>query len=213
MKIKKLGHCCLVIEENSKRIMTDPGFFTVEGQMKEVNIDLILITHEHGDHLHIESLKKVLENNPRALIITNSGVGKILDKEGIKYEILPDKNSKEFFGIELEAHDCRHEEVFEEIGQVKNTGYFIGKRLFYPGDSFYNPGKPVEILTLPVAGPWSRVRDFMRYALDVKPKVCFPVHDGMLTTFSNTAYFVPEMVLPKFNIEFKVLEAGKVEEF
>ena len=61
MKIKKLGHCCLVIETNGKRIMTDPGSFT-DKQTEEQNIDLILITHEHSDHFHIESLKKVLIN-------------------------------------------------------------------------------------------------------------------------------------------------------
>ena len=213
MKIKKLGHCCLVIEENGRRIMTDPGSFTIGGQIEEFNIDLILITHEHGDHLHIESLKKIMINNPNVLIITNSGVGKILEKESIKYEILPEKISKEILGVEFEAHNCKHEEIFEEIGQVQNTGYFIGKRLFYPGDAFYNPDKPVEILALPVAGPWARVRDFMKYVLDVKPEICFPVHDGMLTTFSSSAYFVPEMILPKFGIEFKILSINKEEEF
>jgi hypothetical protein len=28
MKIKKLGHCCLVIEENGVKVMTDPGSFS-----------------------------------------------------------------------------------------------------------------------------------------------------------------------------------------
>jgi L-ascorbate metabolism protein UlaG (beta-lactamase superfamily) len=213
MKIKKLGHCCLVIETNGRKIMTDPGSYTIEEQTKEIGIDLILITHEHGDHLHIESLKKILVNNPNAIIITNDGVGKLLSEAGIKYQVLENKITKEILGVELEAHDCKHEEIFEELGQVQNTGYFIDKRLFYPGDSFYNPGKSVEILALPVAGPWSRVRDFMRYVLDVKPKVCFPVHDGMLAGFLGSAYWVPKMVLPKFNIIFKSFEENKEAEF
>ena len=41
MKIKKLGHCCLVIETNGKKIMTDPGSYTVGEQTKEKNIDVI----------------------------------------------------------------------------------------------------------------------------------------------------------------------------
>src|SRR4051812_27786091 len=57
MKIKKLGHCCLVIETKGIRIMTDPGNYSTL-QADEKNIDIILITHEHTDHLHIESLKK-----------------------------------------------------------------------------------------------------------------------------------------------------------
>ena len=39
MKIKKLGHCCLVIEINGRKIMTDPGSWTTDEQIKERNID------------------------------------------------------------------------------------------------------------------------------------------------------------------------------
>ena len=192
--------------------MTDPGSYTVEDQAKELDIDLILITHEHGDHLHIESLKKVLINNPNVRVITNNGVGKLLSEAGIKYEVLEDKITNDILGVEIEARDCKHEEIFEDFGQVQNTGYFIGKRLFYPGDSFYNPGKKVEILALPVAGPWTRIKDAVNYAIEINPKICFPVHDGMLNLFGGN-HKIPEMILPKFNIIFKNFEENKEEEF
>ena len=87
MRITKLGHCCLIIEEAGVRIMTDPGMFsTAQNDVK--NIDVVLITHEHQDHLHIDSLKTVLKNNPGVKVITNRGAGKLLEKEGISYEIL-----------------------------------------------------------------------------------------------------------------------------
>ncbi len=212
MKIKKLGHSCMVIEVNGKKVMTDPGSYTVQEQSKEKNIDVILITHEHPDHLDIESLKIIVTNNPNVTIVTNSSVGKLLTEAGIKYEVLENKTPKKFLGVEVEARDCKHAEIFEEIGQVQNTAYFIGKRLFYPGDSLYNPGKAVEILALPVAGPWNNVKDSMKYVLDVKPKICFPVHDGMLKSFGS-AHRVPSLVLPKFGIIFKSFEEHKEEEF
>jgi len=212
MKIKKLGHCCLVIEENGRRIMTDPGSWTVEVQKKEKNIDIVLITHEHGDHIHIESLKEIIKNNPNAIVITNKGVGKLLNEIDIKYEILENKIPRDFFGLEIEAHECKHEEIFENLGQVQNTGYFIGKRLFYPGDAFYNPNKSVEILALPVAGPWANVKSAVNYALEVKPKICFPVHDGNLLSF-GIVHRVPGQVLSKFGINFKNFENTKEEEF
>ncbi len=212
MKIKKLGHCCLIIETNGRKIMTDPGFYTVEEQIKEKNIDLILITHEHGDHLHIESLKKVLANNPDAKIVTNNGVGKLLNEAGIKYQVLNDKVAEKILGIEIEAHDCKHEEIYKDYLQVQNTAFFIDKRFFYPGDSFYNPKKPVEILALPVAGPWANIRSATKYALKIKPKFCFPVHDGMLKNFGGF-YKVPELFLSKVGIIFKNFEENKEEEF
>lgn len=212
MKIKKLGHCCLVIEIDGKRIMTDPGSYTVDEQGIEENIDLVVITHEHQDHFHLESLKNILTKNPHAVVVTNTAVGKLLSEAGISYQILENGNSGEFAGVYLEAHGNTHEEIYEEIGQVQNTGYFIGKDLFYPGDAFTNPNKKVDILALPVAGPWTNIKTPIHYALELKPRVCFPVHDGMLAPNFGTAHRVPGMVLPKHNIEFKVLEIGKEEE-
>ncbi len=203
----------MVIETNGKRIMTDPGSYTTREQEAEKDIDLIIVTHEHPDHFHIESLKKVLTNNSNVKIVTNEGVGKLLKEAGIKYEVLKNKIETQILGVELEAHDCRHEEIYQEIGQVQNTAYFIDKRLFYPGDAFYNPNKSVEILALPVAGPWTSIKDAIRYALDVKPKICFPVHDGMLSPNFGTAHRVPGLVLPKFEIEFRNFEEKKEEEF
>ncbi len=212
MKITKLGHCCLVIETNGKRAMTDPGSYTVSEQVKEKNLDLIIITHEHGDHIHTDSLKEIIKNNPQAQIITNEGVGKLLKAIGLPYTVLENKKISNIAGVALEAHDCKHEEIFEELGQVQNIGYFIDSRLFYPGDSLYNPGKSVEILALPVAGPWTRVRDYMKYVLEINPKICFPVHDGMITKPAGS-YWVLEKLLPQSNIIFKTLVDNKEEEF
>jgi len=212
MKIKKIGHCCLVIETKGKRIMTDPGFFTVKEQEKESNIDLILITHEHADHLSIDSLKKILVKNPKAVIITNNGVGKILKDAGIKYEVLKNKTAKDFSGVEIETHDCKHEEIFQDYGQVFNTAFFVDKTLFYPGDSFYNPGKIVEILVLPVAGSWTRIKDAIKYTLEIKPQKCFPVHDGLLN-FLGASHEVLNFALSVFNIDFRSFEDKKEEEF
>ncbi|HEY4507529.1 MAG TPA: MBL fold metallo-hydrolase [Candidatus Paceibacterota bacterium] len=213
MKIKKIGHCCLVIEIDGKKVLTDPGDYSTD-QNKVTGVDLVLITHEHGDHLHIESLKAVLSNNPQAKVVTNSAVGKILSAEGIAYEILEGSTAAEIAGVALEAFDARHEEIFEEMGQVQNTGFFVAGKLFYPGDAFKVPGKPVDVLALPVAGPWCRVRDSIRYALEVKPRVAFPVHDaGLAPGRYGTAHRAPLTVLPKHGIEFVPLKSGEEATF
>lgn len=213
MKIKKLGHCCLVIEENGKRIMTDPGSFSTL-QNDERNIDIILYTHEHPDHYHLETLKVVLANNPNVLIVTNTAVGKLLTKAGIPYETLEEKNSKEILGVYFEAHGDKHAFIRKDAPQVQNTGYFIGTELFYPGDALTNPNKPVGILALPVNAPWLKVEEMIDYIDAVKPKAIFPVHDGMLNGFGlNYVKKILTEVLPPMNINFKILEIGKEEEF
>lgn len=182
MNIKKIGHCCLIIKEKDVTILTDPGMFTT-GQNEVVGIDVVLITHEHADHLHIDSLKKVLQNNPNAKVVTNTSVGKILEKENILYSIVGDGQEIEIKDVVIVGKGTKHAVIYKEMGLVENTGYLINKKLFYPGDAFYNPQQPVDILALPVAGPWVKIAEAIEYALALKPKHVFPVHDGVLNQF------------------------------
>jgi L-ascorbate metabolism protein UlaG (beta-lactamase superfamily) len=212
MKITKIGHSCLIVETKGRRIVTDPGSYTKDENEKLKNIDVVLITHEHEDHFHLGSIKKIVENNPETKLITNEGAGKFLKEESIPYLILEDGVPTEISGVVIEAHRSKHEEIFEEYGQVENTAYLIDELLLHVGDSFYVPTKQVEILALPVGGPWNKVKDFMKYALEVNPKICFPVHDGMLNNFGSS-HKVPELFLSKAGIVFKNFEENKTEEF
>lgn len=211
MKITKLGHCCLLIEEDGKRILTDPGSYST-AQNSVVGIDVILITHEHADHLHVESVKQVLKNNPEAKIITNTAVGKVLEKERISYLLLEHLQNMKIEGILIEGFGDEHSKMYKTIPPVQNTGYFIANILFYPGDAFTNPGKKVGILALPVAGPWMKLSEAIDYALEIKPDKCFPVHDGILKQPGATNT-IPAKVLSEKGINFLVLEQEKEYEF
>lgn len=211
MKIKKIGHCCLVIETKGIRIMTDPGTFTT-AQDEEKNIDIIVISHEHGDHFHVESLKKVLVNNPEAKIVTNTAVGKLLDAEGIAYEVVEHNGAATLHDIVIEGYGEHHAVIYKEMGQVQNTGYFIDGRLFYPGDAFFNPEKPIDILALPTAGPWMKFSEAVDYALLLKPRHAFPVHDAIM---KNPGMFNPWVggLLEKEGITFVPLNEGQEHDF
>lgn len=180
MKITKFGQCCLLIEVGGKRILTDPGVFSTS-QNDLTDLDLILITHEHGDHLHSESLQTILEKNPQAKVVTNTSVGKVLAELGINYDVLEGRDSDTCADIHIEAFDGEHVEIIDDFGIVQNTGYFIANKLFYPGDAYTNPEKPVPVLALPVAGPWCKLSDAIKYAREVQPTKAFPVHDYMLS--------------------------------
>ena len=213
MTITKYGQCCLLIEVSGKRILTDPGRFSTAQNDLE-NLDLILITHEHADHLHTESLEAILEKNPGVKIITNEGVGKILDEMGVEYDVLEGTSTGEYAGIALEAQDGPHAEIFEEFGQVQNTGYFIAEELFYPGDAYTEPGKEVPVLALPIAGPWCKAADALRYAIKVNPKKAFPVHDALLNEDGIVlTHGLFENVLSQNDIEFVRLENNETKDF
>ncbi|MDB5259657.1 MAG: metal-dependent hydrolase [Candidatus Taylorbacteria bacterium] len=208
MKITKLGHCCLIVETSGIRIMTDPGNYSTK-QNEAKDIDVILISHEHTDHLHIESLQQVLANNPEAVVYTNSSVGKLLDAAvpPIPYQIIEQGDRKEVKGASIEGFGKDHAPIYKELELVLNTGYMIDGRFFYPGDSFYVPSKSVEILALPIAGPWMKISEALGYAQAVKPKACIPVHDGNLRKFGGT-HRHPKTVLEPLGISFIPMGEG-----
>lgn len=71
MKIKFLGQNCFLFHYNGKNILTDPFYsfqkeksgFDIDAQQ----IDYILITHAHGDH--IADVAEVLQKHPNATVI------------------------------------------------------------------------------------------------------------------------------------------------
>lgn len=205
MKIKKISHCCLVVTIGGKTILTDPGTFSTD-QDTMTGIDAVVITHEHGDHFHADSVQAIVKNNPKAVIIANAAVGKHLDELNIVHTVIDGRTKGTIAGgsgvdLAIEAFDCRHEEIFEEMGQVQNTAYLIsgsgadaGKNFFIPGDAYCDPGAAarVDVLALPVAGPWCRIPDALRYGIKVKPRAAFPIHDAML--IKGARAFVYQMV-------------------
>lgn len=208
MNITKLGHCCLLIEERDLRVLTDPGYYTEEAQKGLKKLDIILITHDHQDHLHVDSLKSILQNNPDVRVITNTSVGKLLEKENIPCQILEHGGSEIVSGLLIEGFGDVHAEMHSSLAPVQNTGYFLSNRFFYPGDAFFDPEKKVEILALPVAGPWVKISESVDYALQIKPKTCFPVHEAMLKAVGS-AHRIPTQVLPTAGIEFKIPKEGE----
>lgn len=211
MKITKFGHCCLLIEENEVRILTDPGTYSTK-QSEIKNIDIVLITHEHADHFHIDSLKAILKNNHQAEIITNKSVGTLLEKENIAFGIVENDQNSDANGVLIEGFGKDHALMHTSIPPIQNTGYFIANKLFYPGDAFTNPRKQVEVLALPVAGPWMKLLEAIDYAVEIKPKICFPVHEGILKQPGST-HRIPLQVLEQKGIKFLVLEIDKEREF
>lgn len=210
MKITKFGHCCLLIQQKSLRILTDPGIFST-GQDSVQNIDLILITHEHADHCHLDSIKNILKNNPTAKIFANKSVGVLLEKENLKFFVF--ENGQKYFekDVSIEACGNEHAIIHPDLPTVQNTGFLIDDKLFYPGDSFAKPPKEIEILALPVAGPWMKISEAIDYAKIVKPRVWFPMHDGILK-YTEVGSRWPTFFLEQIGVKTLILEIGKETE-
>lgn len=213
MKITKFGHCCLLVEIAGKRVLTDPGAFSV-GYEGLTDIDIILITHEHADHCHTDSIAAIVATNPDVTIVANSSVARILKEKNLETSILEGRQAVTIDGLSLEAYDGPHAEIFETFGLVQNTGYLLAESFFYPGDSYIEPGKPVEVLALPVAGPWCKSSEALAYALRVMPAIATPVHDAVLSEDGiKVVYGLFARTLSEHGVAFQPLTQGEPQNF
>ncbi len=210
MTITKFGHSCLLVETDGVRILTDPGHYsTAQNELTE--LDGLLITHIHGDHCDVESIKQIRAKNPTLRILTNPQVQAKLAAEGIESEVLADGATTEIEGVAIEAFGIDHIEIHASRPRDKNVGFLIASRLFHPGDAYTVPTKPVEILALPIGGPWCKIGEAIDYALAVKPKLALPIHDGMFKEPGHGTKW-PTMVLGEHGIAVRVLELGVTTE-
>lgn len=207
MQITKFGHSCVLLDDGTTKLLFDPGLYG--GVPQGLTVDAIIITHVHQDHLDIDVLKPLLASSPR--IITNSEVKSELDKHGIGCEIVEEGSSVVVGTYTLEAFGNQHAIMHPDLPKFQNTGYLINDSLFHPGDALFFPSKPIKVLLLPVAAPWSKVEETLDYISRVQAPVNFPIHDGFITN-GGAFYRFAKMWSQKTNAQFIEPELGKAYE-
>jgi L-ascorbate metabolism protein UlaG (beta-lactamase superfamily) len=213
MKITKFGHACFLVEESDARILIDPGSYSTSAANVE-NLNAILITHNHQDHLDPELIKTLLAKNPSTQVITVAEAGKNLEEAGIPYVSIEDGAEVTIAGVSVRSFGKHHSYIYGDMPQCQNTGFMIADRLYHPGDSLHQPGVPVEILALPVAGPWMKLSECIDYAKAVKPRVVIPIHDGFIREDRGASLRrFPTMFLEPDGIAFRDMSEGSSETF
>lgn len=206
MKITKFGHCCLIIEEGDLRIITDPGGYN---ELFDVsNLDLVIITHDHSDHLHIESLKKIISANPDIKILTTEKVKNMLKEENIECEVLKDKDIKKFKEITIEGTGELHAPLLDDIEPTENVGIIVNNKLYYPGDNFFIPQNKVDVVAMPFSAPWLKLQESINFVKAMNPKITFPVHDGNLKFAGSVANLTKE-IIGKLGIKYIIPEINQ----
>lgn len=183
MIISKHVHSCLLVKENGKTIIIDPGNYSYEENALDLEkleaLDHILITHEHPDHMYIPFIKKLIQKFPNVKIITNALAKKVLELEGIN--ALSESNS------DIIMANTPHEKVFG-ITPPENVQFEVFGHLTHPGDSLtFKCEAPV--LALPVQAPWGSLTQAVDYAVSQRPKVIIPIHDWHWNEKARDAFY------------------------
>lgn len=204
MKITKFGHASLLIEDRNSALLIDPGSYS-SGEEAIAQLDIVWLTHSHTDHCDIVKLRELKKAHPKLTIFTNPTLARDLKKNEIEARAVETGQVFEQAGFTLQAIGTTHAPLYASLPPIDNVGCLVNHRFLYPGDNLTPIDQPVEILALPVAGPWLKLSEAIDYAIALKPTVCFPVHDGILKQ-PGTTNRIPGDILPRHGIEWKILE-------
>jgi L-ascorbate metabolism protein UlaG (beta-lactamase superfamily) len=184
LEITFVGHGTLMLKHGGKVIHVDPyGKLTDYEKMPDA--DLILITHEHGDHLDLAAIAAIRKSS--TVIVANPGAGSKIDGA----MIMDNGQSKTVLNLPIEAvpaynvvHQRGNGEPFHPPG--RDNGYVItfgGKRVYIAGDTeniqeMKNLG-PVDIAFLPANLPYTMTPEMIADAARmVQPHILYPYHYG-----------------------------------
>jgi L-ascorbate metabolism protein UlaG (beta-lactamase superfamily) len=188
LKIIFLGHGTLIFNFGGKIIHVDP-YSKVADYSQLPKADLILLTHEHMDHLDMQALGPIRKKTtpivltetcakqvPGGIVMKNGDVKTV---EGLKIEAFPAYNL---------VHKRDTGQPFHPKGV--GNGYIItfgDKRVYLAGDTENTPEvkglKDIDIAFLPMNLPYTMTPEMVADAAKAfRPKVLYPYHYGETDT-------------------------------
>jgi L-ascorbate metabolism protein UlaG (beta-lactamase superfamily) len=181
MQLTHLGHSAVLVETAGLRILIDPGNLS-DAWHDLVDLDAVLVTHLHPDHVDPANVPALLAANPQARVLVEPGVIAAVPLE--RAEPLKADTSVTLGGTTVAAVGGLHAVIHRDIPRIGNVGLVIGGEgeptFFHPGDSLAEAPSGVDVLGVPAYGPWAAMKETVDFAREVGATQGFPIHDGLL---------------------------------
>ena len=184
LKITFIGHGTLMFEYEGEVVHVDP--VSAEADYSKLpKADLILITHDHGDHLDPKAIAAVrteqtqvvipqacAEQVPGGIVMKN---GETKTVAGLKIEAIPAYNI-----VQMRSGN----QPFHPKGVGNGYVVSFGKaRVYIAGDTENTPEmkalKDIQVAFLPMNLPYTMTPEMVAdAAMTFKPKILYPYHYG-----------------------------------
>lgn len=182
LKMTFIGHGTLMFTYAGKVIHVDPVSSAAD-YTKLPKADLILVTHEHGDHLDLKAIQTLSTGS--TVVAASPVCAQALPKA----VILKNGESRALAGFQVEAVPAYNlEKPYHPKGS--GNGYVItfgDKRVYVAGDTENTPEmkalKQIDVAFLPMNLPYTMTPEMVADAAKAfRPRILYPYHFGNTDT-------------------------------
>jgi L-ascorbate metabolism protein UlaG (beta-lactamase superfamily) len=188
VKVKFLGHAAFLIE-GSKKILIDPflsGNPKAAVKPEEVEADLILVTHAHGDH--IGDAVEIARRTGAKIVAMYDVANYISQQAGDVETVGMNYGPTEIDGVFIVQVPAWHSSS-DGVHSIGNASGFIvkldGKTIYHAGDTFVFGDMalfdelygPIDVALLPIGGHFTMgPREAAKAVELLKPRKVVPMH-------------------------------------
>jgi L-ascorbate metabolism protein UlaG (beta-lactamase superfamily) len=189
LELRWTGHDGFQITNSKSKqiIYIDP--FQLSGNYKgRKDADIVLISHDHFDHLSIEDLKDIVNANTK-IVAADECLEKLRELPTEKITTLKpgEKDSQKGIAVEaIRAYNTNKKFHPREDNKIGFVLTIDGNRIYHSGDTDAIPemeGLNPDIALLPVSGTYVMTADEAARATDetIRPsKIAIPMHYGSI---------------------------------
>jgi L-ascorbate 6-phosphate lactonase len=218
MKLTWLGQAGLLFETDGKKILIDPYLsdnvknfepqnyrrVPVEESFLSIKPDVIVVTHNHLDHLDKETLKYYLTEDAEVLVLAPNGGWQELRKYGGKsnYVLFNPGTEWTVGAVRFRAVKAEHSDPCA-IGVIVSAE---GRDYYVTGDTLYNeqvlaslPKTELFAVLLPINGKGNHMNavDAARFAAQTGAKYAVPLHFGLFDSIDPTIFVAQNRIIPQ----------------
>lgn len=185
MQITHLGHSAVLLDIGGQRLLIDPGNLSSSWHGLH-DLDAVMITHLHPDHVDPEQVPTLLGTNPDTRVVTEPSVPGAVQLGAGEGRVtpLPAGESISIGGVTVEAVGGDHAVIHRDIAMIGNVGLVVRAEgeptFFHPGDSLSAVPAGVDVMAVPLHGPWAAMKEHIDFVRQVGAGTAFPIHDGLL---------------------------------